>query len=709
MNAFSRVWLCLVFVLAATAAESSGAATPAGTTISNTATLSYADASGTRQTVVSNTVSATVAAVSAVAVGPKEQGCNPQTDAVPAKATFTRTFTVSDGGNVSDTYTVSAATSLGTVVSLALVGAGGATTPLQNGGTLPPMAPGQIVQVQVTVNPGNAASGSNIEVSLTATSASAGGGHDTAQQCATIANVAAIAGPGGPGTPVLKLVNGEPFAAVLPGATVTFSIQFMNVGALAATNVVVSDALPAGLTPSVASVTIGGAPPVPGSVTLSGQTLTVDIPSLAPRAQEVVSFTALVASSTALGATFVNTVQVSAQSIAAQTSTPASVLVGSGNIVYDGLGGQTSPVAGASVTLTTMSGTPVQPDGVAYPPNMANANPDVTSSSGRYSFGLGPQQFDPTSYILAITAPGYLNRRIRIDLTPNTATNLYAVTLTALDGQLLAVAGGFALQKSPVQLTDVYGLFGNLPLFRSQNITVAKAVDRSFASSGDRLVYTLTFANVSTPLGATTVVDTLPAGVVYAPGTGRLDKLPAEPKVAGRVLTWTLPSLTGQHTIVYAAVILPGTEENQLLTNVVTVSALAPNAPGVTISGSASVQTQVIAGVFTDRTVITGRVFYDLLRSGDFQPGDGGIGGVRIYLEDGESVVTDSTGRYDFPGVRPGMHVLKLDVSTLPPRAKPYPDASLDWDDQRSVRRLVHGPFDGGLIQDINFALEAVP
>jgi hypothetical protein len=55
------------------------------------------------------------------------------------------------------------------------------------------------------------------------------------------------------------------------------------------------------------------------------------------------------------------------------------------------------------------------------------------------------------------------------------------------------------------------------------------------------------------------------------------------------------------------------------------------------------------------------------------------------------------------------MHVLRLDPSTLPPRATPYRDQSLAWDDQRSLRRLIHGVFDGGVIEDINFALEGSP
>ncbi len=709
MKSFLRVWFALIAVIVAFATARALAATPAGTIISNTATLQYSDRNGVAQIVNSNTVTATVAAVSAVSVGPKESGCNPQTDSVPAKTPFTRTFTVTNGGNVSDTYAVTAATTVGTVASLASI-SGGVTTPLTNGGSLPPLAPGAAVQVQVTINPGAAAVGSSIEVSLTATSTSAAApGSDSASQCAVVSNGAVISGPGGAGTPVLKLVNGQPLAQVAPGATVTYSIAFMNSGQLAATNIVVTDVVPSGITPQLASVQIGGVAAPAGSAALNGQTLTVTIPSLAAGAHQVVTFAATVTSATTIGQTYLNTVTISATATTPAQSTPAAVFVGVGNIVYDGLAGQSEPVAGATLTLTQSGARSMTLSGAPFPPNSGNTNPFVTGPNGSYAFGLAPSQIGSGNYLLTISAPGYLNRSIALTLVPNASHTLYSVTATASDGQQLATPGGFALVKGPVTLNDVYGLFGNLPLFRAQNITVAKTVDRSFASSGDRLVYTLTFSNVGTPLGQTTVVDTLPAGVVYAPGTGRVDGSHEEPKVAGRVLTWTLPALAAAHTIVYAAVILPGTEENQVLTNEVTVSAVVANDPGLRVSGSASAQTQVVAGVFTDRTVVTGRVFYDVRGTGHFAPGDAGIAGVRIYLEDGESVVTDSTGRYDFPGVSPGMHVLKLDTSTLPPNAKPFADGNFSLDDERSTRRLLHGVFDGGIIVDVNFALEGSP
>jgi flagellar motor protein MotB len=43
-----------------------------------------------------------------------------------------------------------------------------------------------------------------------------------------------------------------------------------------------------------------------------------------------------------------------------------------------------------------------------------------------------------------------------------------------------------------------------------------------------------------------------------------------------------------------------------------------------------------------------------------------GVAGVRIYLEDGTYVITDENGKYHFEAVRPGTHVVQMDLSSLP-------------------------------------------
>ena len=77
-----------------------------------------------------------------------------------------------------------------------------------------------------------------------------------------------------------------------------------------------------------------------------------------------------------------------------------------------------------------------------------------------------------------------------------------------------------------------------------------------------------------------------------------------------------------------------------------------------------------------------------------------------MVAEDGESVTTDVTGRFSFHGVRSGMHVLRLDETTLPPSARAFPDRR--YDSTRSPVRLIHGVLDAGLLQDVSFAVQPV-
>jgi uncharacterized repeat protein (TIGR01451 family) len=240
-------------------------------------------------------------------------------------------------------------------------------------------------------------------------------------------------------------------------------------------------------------------------------------------------------------------------------------------------------------------------------------------------------------------------------------------------------------------------------MFTPHPLTVSKTVDRDIASGGDRLVYTLQVGNAGAQFGTTHVVDTLPVGVVYAPGTARLDGAPVEPVRNGRTLTWTLPALTAQHTIVYACAVLPYTAEGTTLVNIVDVDAIS--AGGARVTGAATADTQVVAGALGDRIVITGRVFVDRAETGRFRSGDKGISGVRIYLENGESVTTDTYGRFTFPSVHPGQHVLRVDATTLPSSVKPFPDRR--YDSTRSLQRLLHGLYDSGLMQDVEFAVES--
>jgi len=714
----------LILVLAAAsagwvalAAQPALAATPAGTLISNTASATYTDSGGKNYATDSNTVVATVQAVSSLMVTPKEAAVNPPLDGYAVGSPVTRRFTITNTSNVTDAYTIQAATTTkGVITSINfVVPPAGPPIPVTVGSTVSPnVVPGGTMFVDVTVNTTGLPVGTSWSINITARTTVTGTANglqsDSGQRWA-------IAVPGPNFSGVKKLVAGQPSVQAAPSSTVNFTISFTNSGGLPASNAVMTDPVPAGLHPILSSVLINGVP-AGGQATLVGQTLTVTIPSVAAGQTIVIAFSATVDPTTPLGTTYVNTAQVSATGVGPFSSSPASVFVGTGDIVYDGLAGPTHPIGGAIMTIVK-GATPLVLTGIGVPPNSANANPYTTDATGTYSFGFGPGQFGTTSaaalsaalasdafYTLTVTAPGYLNRQISVELHSDPTGTLYTATLKALDGQQLAAPGGFTLVPGPVVLSNVFNLLGNIPMFAPHPIQITKTVDQQSVVTGNRVIFSITFSNATqTTLNNATLIDTLPPGIAYGPGTALVDGVHQEPVVNGRTLSWSFGALApgASHTVVYGALVLPEAVVNSTLTNVATLTA---SAAGTNLSASAQASVYVLSGgAFSYTIPITGRVFFDSTGVGTFQPGDKGVSGVRLYLEDGEYVVTDADGRYNFPAARPGMHVIRLDTTTLPSGVHPFPDP-LNIESPKSMTRLVHGILDTGLLQDINFAVE---
>lgn len=719
-----REVIALVFaaLLCFAAAERGVAASSGGTTIDNSVTATYTDASGRAYSTHSNTVVATVAQIAAILVSPKESKANTAAETVPAGQTATRTFTVFNGSNISDAYRVTALSAGAlTIASEKWVLADGSSTNASGGASSPTVAPGQSVSLTIAVATPGLAVGAQVPVSVTvqttATGTVNGLQSDTGQEWIVGGSAPALSGPGGTGTQVSKSVDKVTVVQSAPGATVTFDIVAMNSGGSPAQNVVVTDTVPAGLTIVASSPKIDGQP-AGVAASVQGQTLSVNAGTIDAGSKLDVSFDAMVPTTLALGLSFVNVASISGTGIPDQQTTAAGVFTGSANIVFDGFSGANHPIGGATIALLDRNGTPVNLSARTtaarqlgtYAGN-GTTNPVVTGPDGTYGFALQPSSIDAAGsrFFLTIDAPGYLNRKIELDITPGVQNQLYDVEAISQDGQPLAAAGGFTLTNKSVQLQNVFGLFGNLPLFQSNPISVSKTADRGSAEPGDRVVYTVQFTNAS-PLALknVAVVDTLDAGLVYAPGSSRLDGTAGfEPVVNGRTLTWHVATLGAgaSHTLTYAAVVFPSTPSGATLVNNVSVSGAAGT--GLNESGSASASVIVTGGMFSDRRVVTGRVFVDVRGSGHFTSGDRGIAGVRIYMEDGSYVTTDAQGLFSFAAVRPGMHVLRIDPSTLPDGVRLYDGASMD--SARSPQRLLHGILDGSTMEDVEFALQGGP
>ncbi|MHB8461386.1 MAG: isopeptide-forming domain-containing fimbrial protein, partial [Vulcanimicrobiaceae bacterium] len=312
--------------------------------ILNGATGSYTTVGGTTGGSSSNPTTVTPIIYSAITVSPKETVANPATESQPIGQNATRTFTITNASNIPDAYVVSALTAGSQkILSANFIGSGSPVPITLNSTVSSTIAPGGTIQVQVVIATTGMTVGTSVPVVLTAhttvTGTQSGIQSDSGEQFIVPASPTSISGPGGPNTQVQKTVNLVTSVQSSAGAIVQFQIAAMNSGSATATNVKVSDVVPAGLTPIAGSETINGAP-AGANAGMNGQTVTFSIAQLTAGSALTVAFTASVDASASLGNTYVNVATIAADGIPPQTTTPASVLDGSANIVFDGaLGG----------------------------------------------------------------------------------------------------------------------------------------------------------------------------------------------------------------------------------------------------------------------------------------------------------------------------------------------------------------------------------
>jgi fimbrial isopeptide formation D2 family protein len=194
---------------------------------------------------------------------------------------------------------------------------------------------------------------------------------------------------------------------------------------------------------------------------------------------------------------------------------------------------------------------------------------------------------------------------------------------------------------------------------------------------GDTLTYTLTILNPqdSISLRELVLTDDLPEELRYKTGSSKVT-LPEqgeqaiEPSVEGQRLTWILPGIARGEQIVVTIeteVLATATQVEELVN---TAEVVASDTQGRAVADAAATANTIIEkGVFTAPSVLLGTVFEDLNANNRYdEDSDSPVEGVRVYLSDGRSVVSDKFGRYTFLELRAGIDVVKVDLSTLPAR-----------------------------------------
>lgn len=341
---------------------------------------------------------------------------------------------------------------------------------------------------------------------------------------------------------------------------------------------------------------------------------------------------------------------------AAATAAVADVDVDPSGIVFDSRTG--NPVPGAIVSLVDLSGNSNSGDigGLAnvlkIDRQTRSPNPVTTLADGRFEFPL----VAAGNYKVVVTAP-----------------EGYAFPSGVLPGALPA---GHPIDNSgsyggkfhvPVPVAGMATFDVPLDFEHNGALFVQKAASRTQVEVGETLDYTLRVKNASgKAITGVQLRDVLPAGFRLVKGSVRVGgaALPPSQIVPGAANLLTLPDMRDGETttVTYRVQVGPGSLQGDGINR---AHALATG-PVPIESNVAAARVQVHEGVFTMKGVVIGKVFVDLNHNGIQDDVEAGVPGVRLFLEDGSFVITDGEGKFSFYGLRPQVHVLKVDPITLP-------------------------------------------
>ena len=250
----------------------------------------------------------------------------------------------------------------------------------------------------------------------------------------------------------------------------------------------------------------------------------------------------------------------------------------------------------------------------------------------------------------------------------------------AIQDAIIQTLDGDVLNAKAQQCESSTGNYTSItePVFTSINVdneqpalTINKEANVKTAEVGDFVDYTINVKNEGKSEASNVVLkDDLPLGFTYVQNSVRVDgqKYTQDFVQSGKYMTLGLNSLKPQESkkvtyrVVLGANAIAGTGTN---------TAFAEGKDGLSQTIQSPISTahvKVTAGLLNTDGIIIGKVYADLNRDGIQQKAQNelGVAGVRLYLEDGTFVVTDSEGKYSVYGMKAKTHVIKLDRTTLP-------------------------------------------
>jgi large repetitive protein len=374
-------------------------------------------------------------------------------------------------------------------------------------------------------------------------------------------------------------------------------------------------------------------------------------------------------------------------------------------IIYDSV--TRGAVRGAIATLVGSDGNPLP---VACFMSATQQN-QRTDSGGQYRFdiipGAAPQcPTAETLYRIVVTPPtGYSAPSSVLAAQPGAfdPTGRPAPVLIAPSANPPAASEAARYFLSfRLASGDPDIIFNHIPIdpFLSRTpLVVTKTSIRRSASVGDLIPYTITVRNTeAAQRSGVDVVDILPPGFKYVPGSSTVDDRASEPQVADRELRWNGQIIPANGSAVYkiTAVVGAGVSTGDRINN-----GLARNdLDGAEISNRGQAVVSIVPSAVFDCSELIGKVYDDLNGNGYQDEGEPGIPGAKVVTVNGELVTADQYGRYHItcaavPDARIGSnYVLKLDLRTVPLGFAPTTD------NPQSIRLT------RGKISELNFGVQ---
>jgi len=327
--------------------------------------------------------------------------------------------------------------------------------------------------------------------------------------------------------------------------------------------------------------------------------------------------------------------------------------------VFDSLTG--ALIDGAIATIVEdQSGLPASVFGIdgvsAYPSTIVTGS--TVTDAGGLEYDLEPGEFRfpilaPGDYRLLVTPPaGYAGPSAGQPPAFDALANAPFIIIPGSYGR-------------PFTLTAVGDLEFDYPLDPSTDVVVTKAVDVATASAGDFLRYRITVENRAATPAPLRIVDTLPPGMRYQKGSARADgAATADPVIAADSRTLTIEAGLldpgARLTIAYVVEVTAGAALGQAV-NI--AQSIGPS--GAPVSNRAEAVVDIVDDFLRSSLTIVGRLIEDGCGESGQRKGQG-VEGVRLYLENGFTTVTDENGLYHFEGVSPRTHVVQVDEDSLP-------------------------------------------